>query len=630
MKLRFLYIKHYRTLSNCQLNFCGGMCFRYVNGVLQCESSAGLPGNFYHLDQNASGRVSEVTMIVGENGTGKTSIAVALDEIFSNPSTDQFEYICVFESSGDQVHSELRYMHNLKEGLKIDPDIESRFGKHQHNHYPQLIYSSPYYSYRINVFRQREQGEPGSTSIDVSSTRYINDAIVGEAEVYKNVSGSVARTLTPDGAKRVLVLRREEIKREIDVCAYFGEKVLTDSRHEFDMPCPDEVVISIDSDYIDATLNALAVNWKKNARSPMRAWYEDAVRAFTYAKTSDFILRLISILQGNAVTNYATQREFRGAYSYNDRWVEYGLQVLTLIVGKEQRNVRATWEDLTFEEKDLIRNKAIDLLETMFRDFHDQGARHVEIAKLLRRLNERMYDESSYLECCIAGEEPETLGEAISLTLKISDKQDRKLIYGLLGVFYTSDNGRFALDVEFSNMSSGEMAYLSLFAKLYEGLKDIDNRDVVIFLDEAETTLHPVWQRKLLYNMIWFVEKFSKGKSVHLVFASHSTMLLSDVPKQNVILLQPKDRGGKRQGEIAQYWNALDNTFGANVFDLMRLPFGLDDGVMGLWAKKKLDGLIDTIEQQHQLSGDDLAVARLFGNRFIQGYLSKWYETDSH
>ena len=362
----------------------------------------------------------------------------------------------------------------------------------------------------------------------------------------------------------------------------------------------------------------------------MRAWYEDSVRAFTYAKTSDFILRLISILQGNAVTNYATQREFRGTYSYNDRWVEYGLQVLTLIVGKEQRNVRATWEDLTFEEKDLIRNKAIDLLVTMFKDFHDQFARHVEIAKLLRRLNERMYDESSHIECCIAGEEPEILGEAISLTLKMADKQDRKLIYGLLGVFYTSDNGRFALDVEFSNMSSGEMAYLSLFAKLYEGLKDIDNRDVVIFLDEAETTLHPVWQRKLLYNMIWFVEKFLKGKLVHLVFASHSTMLLSDVPKQNVILLQPKDRGGKRQGEIAQYWNALDNTFGANVFDLMRLPFGLDDGVMGLWAKKKLDGLIDTIEQQHQLSGDDLAVARLFGNRFIQGYLSKWYETDSH
>ncbi len=630
MKLRFLYIKYYRTLSNCQLNFCGGMCFRYVNGVLQCESSAGLPANFYHLDQNASGRVSEVTMIVGENGTGKTSIAVALDEIFSNPSTDQFEYICVFESSGDQAHSKLRYMHNLKDVLKIDPVIENRFGKRQHNPYPRLIYSSPYYSYRISVFRQREQGETGSTSIDVSSTRYINDAIVGEAEVYKNVSGSVARTLTPDGAKRVLVLRREEIKREIDFCAYFGKKVLEGSRHEFDMPCPDEVVISIDSDYIDATLNALAGNLNKNGRSPMRAWYEDSVRAFTYAKTSDFILRLISILQGNAVTNYATQREFRGTYSYNDRWVEYGLQVLTLIVGKEQRNVRATWEDLTFEEKDLIRNKAIDLLVTMFKDFHDQFARHVEIAKLLRRLNERMYDESSHLECCIAGEEPEILGEAISLTLKMADKQDRKLIYGLLGVFYTSDNGRFALDVEFSNMSSGEMAYLSLFAKLYEGLKDIDNRDVVIFLDEAETTLHPVWQRKLLYNMIWFVEKFLKGKLVHLVFASHSTMLLSDVPKQNVILLQPKDRGGKRQGEIAQYWNALDNTFGANVFDLMRLPFGLDDGVMGLWAKKKLDGLIDTIEQQHQLSGDDLAVARLFGNRFIQGYLSKWYETDSH
>lgn len=629
MKLRFLYLNNFRTLLKCQLNFGGGLRFRYANGMLQAENSPGLPNKFYQLDPNASGHVSEVSMIVGENGSGKTSIAVALDEILSNPSTDQFEYICVFEIIGVQGHSELGCMQNLKDGLKVDPEIGKQFSKCPLGSYPQLVYSSPFYSNLMSVFRLREEGEPNSTSIDVSTTRYINEAIIGEAEVYKKISGSAARILPPDGTVRVTVLRREEIKREIDFCAHFGEKVLNDSRHEFAMPCPDSVRLTINGDYIAATLNTLAVNLNKNVGSPMRKWYQDSVRSFAYAQASDFVLQLISILQGNNVTFYATQREFGNSYSYNDRWVEYGLQVLRLIIGNGQNNVRETWDNLTFDEKDLIRNKAINLFETMFMEFQSQIERHKIIAKLLRDLNTRMYDESSKLERCTAGEEPEILGEEISLTLKISSKRDRKLIYGLLGVFYASDNGQYALDVEFENLSAGEMAYLSLFARLYEGIKDIENPNVVIFLDEAETTLHPAWQRKLLYNMIWFVEKFLKGKSVHLIFASHSTMLLSDVPKQNVILLDPKYKEQERRSSVTRNFEAMDNTFGANVFDLMRLPFGLDDGVMGVWAKTKLDALLDTIEKKRQLSGDELHVAKLFGNRFIQGYLSKWYEDNT-
>ena len=631
MKLRFLYLSNYRTLSGCQLNFGGGLRFSYANGVLQAENYGKLPDDFYRLDSTADGCVSEVSMIVGENGTGKTSIASALDEIFSNPYTNQFMYICVFEISAYQGQSELRYMQNInKDGIEIDPKIQKLFCGDSLPCRPRLLYYSPHYSWQLSVFRSRESGEPDCASVDVSTTKYTNAAIAEPQDAYKRISDSIAGVKVRDGIGRVETLLRNEINREINFCAYFGEEVLKNSEHDFAMPCPDSVVLTINGDFVAATLNALAANFKTNARSFMRTWYEDSVRSFTYAQATDFILQLISVLQGNNVTHYATQREFRGSYQYNDQWVEYGLQVLRLIVGDgHNSNVRAAWNDLTFEEQDSIRTKAIDLLETMFIEFHDQIARHKIIVKLLRRLNERMYADNSNLSWCTAGEEPEILGEEISLTLKISDKWDRELIYQLLGVFYTSDNGHYALDVEFKGLSAGEMAYLSLFARLYEGLKDIDNPDVVIFLDEAETTLHPTWQRKLLYNMIWFVEKFLKRKSVHLVFASHSTMLLSDVPKQNVVLLAPKYGEPERRSAVTRNFEVLDNTFGANVFDLMRLPFGLDDGVMGLWAKKKLEGLINTIEKKHRLSGDELTVAKLFGNRFIQGYLSKWYETDS-
>ena len=173
---------------------------------------------------------------------------------------------------------------------------------------------------------------------------------------------------------------------------------------------------------------------------------------------------------------------------------------------------------------------------------------------------------------------------------------------------YTEAMKRFDF-LEFSYepvLSSGEMSFLSMFARLYDFLdrmngsremldqmrknnyppNEIPTRLVrrsfspqtLVFLDEAETTLHPEWQRCIVLFVISFFNAATFDCAPHLVFATHSPMILSDVPKGNVAFLD--DSGQARL--------PLHNTFGGNVYDLYRLGFFMENGAVGAFAVDKI------------------------------------------
>lgn len=628
MRLLFLYVKSFRVLNEAQFNFDARDRFEFRDSILYYHGGTSLPNGFFRLNDKSQGAVTGVTVAIGENGTGKTSLAAILDEIFSGRDVNEFEYVLVYEIR-DKTGGERFYcINNVKSGFAIDPRVAERFESKPCDDRPQLVYFSPCYSFQGSVFREREDGESPSRTLDLSTTAYVNRALLLEPKDKKQV---------PGGIIRLNALRSDELKRVIDFAADFGQKRSELPDDELPLPLPDRVTISMNGDYAAANSNALAMNARKNSGLAMADWFKQAFNAFAYSHVPDLVLQLISIWQGDEVTFYATQRDVEGVYAYNDQWVKYGLEVSSLL-GFE--NPRLKWKSLSHEQQQAVRDKAMDLIVSMFEDFPKMRALHVRRKGILRKLNERMYSADADLSWLEAGEEPDVLGSVVTLELKISNESDRGLIYDLLGNFYTSRNGRYALDVTFGHMSSGEMAYLSMLSRLYESIKqktdDNDEasesvelgRHVVLFLDEAETTLHPAWQRKLLYNLVWYVENFMRGRYVHLIFASHSPLLASDVPLQNVILLCSKERDVAMRG-IQSMYEGQWNTFGANVFDLLRISFEMEDGVMGAWAKKKLDGLLSRIKENGALSGDDVALGNLFGNRFIRGYLSKWYETNN-
>ena len=199
------------------------------------------------------------------------------------------------------------------------------------------------------------------------------------------------------------------------------------------------------------------------------------------------------------------------------------------------------------------------------------------------------------------------------------------------------------INVSIANVSSGEMSYLMMFSRLhsvmkklgYSRVKEVSNKrplNVVLFMDEAETTMHPEWQRQLVSNIIWYFEGFTSNVRAHVIFASHSPMLLSDLPIDNVIFLDNEyEKSGMR------------NTFGANIFELYRLAFNQANGPMGAFAKRKIDKALKKVaelvtakhlnygtnnvdEDPLELDDETEATLKLIGDPLIDRYLKSLHE----
>lgn len=146
---------------------------------------------------------------------------------------------------------------------------------------------------------------------------------------------------------------------------------------------------------------------------------------------------------------------------------------------------------------------------------------------------------------------------------------------------------------DWSQLSSGMRAYLNFFAQLYYLSDNIKNKDknILMCIDEGDLYLHPEWQRKFIKNLIDFISKIFTGLNVQVILTSHSPFPISDLPKENVILIE-KDSSPDRQ---------LDqpSSFGANIHQLFTQQFFLSNGSIGEFAKEKIIKLLKDIPKMN-------------------------------
>ncbi len=140
------------------------------------------------------------------------------------------------------------------------------------------------------------------------------------------------------------------------------------------------------------------------------------------------------------------------------------------------------------------------------------------------------------------------------------------------------------VDLQIRNMSSGEMLILDLLAKIYKYIRENKDINTLFLFDEIEALLHPEWQRKYLNLINKIILLFSENEKHHLMFATHSPFILSDLPKQNVIFLE--------KGKQVYPFDDGKQTFGANIHTLLSHGFFMKDGLMGEFAKDKIDDVI--------------------------------------
>ena len=171
------------------------------------------------------------------------------------------------------------------------------------------------------------------------------------------------------------------------------------------------------------------------------------------------------------------------------------------------------------------------------------------------------------------------------------------------------------------SLSSGEKIVFTFIINLMYQIENINNnkkyKTINLFLDETELGLHPNWQKQYILKIIDALEQVN-NKKINLFFATHSPFILSDLPKENVIFL-----------EKGRQVNVNIETFGANIHTLLSHGFFMKDGLMGEFAKGKINETIKFLnKEQSEIKNEKEAknIIDKIGELFLQEKLLELYD----
>lgn len=143
-----------------------------------------------------------------------------------------------------------------------------------------------------------------------------------------------------------------------------------------------------------------------------------------------------------------------------------------------------------------------------------------------------------------------------------------------------------------------------MLSRLYyiEYKQYIDSKeDIIMLVDEGELYLHPNIQSKFLDNLMNFFQYIFRKNKVHLILTSNSPFIISDLPNSNIIYIASEDREGQLKENIRD-----NRTFGANIHSLLSDSFFMEDGTIGMFAKKKINNVINLLNLDNKSFFDKL------------------------
>ena len=148
------------------------------------------------------------------------------------------------------------------------------------------------------------------------------------------------------------------------------------------------------------------------------------------------------------------------------------------------------------------------------------------------------------------------------------------------------------IDVNWLGISSGHKAYLNLFSSIHNEIKYLRQQNLLICIDEGDLYLHPKWQIEFFDKLLKVLPSIYSG-NIQLILTSHSPFLLSDLPKQNITILDRDQENSTLDG-----YKLKMNTFGGNLYDLYSEPFFLGNKRTSDFAYSKIKDLIKKVENK--------------------------------
>lgn len=114
-------------------------------------------------------------------------------------------------------------------------------------------------------------------------------------------------------------------------------------------------------------------------------------------------------------------------------------------------------------------------------------------------------------------------------------------------------------DVQVDHLSSGEQSIIRLFSFFSDIPKDSKNKNLLVFFDEPENTLHPKWQQEFPLYFKIIVEDIYEIESSHFFFSTHSPLVVmkSKALRNSNVIRFFKDDDGQFQSVQVENINSF-------------------------------------------------------------------------
>ena len=613
MKLLYLYISKAGPLQDCELNLDSDWNFKVFKEtnanrlLIRFSHRVVLPDDMWEVGDDKGGE--SISAIIGDNKAGKTSIATALSEIYCqaamvrhfNCAGKFIRYIAVALDCGKiRLFSNQPCSFADESMVCLTDDERSLFSGYEPINVPSeksaLTESLGYLYYNPVVTTERGLDESKNERVafwDLSVTKVLDRA--GTFQKYQ-----LTQRL------KVFYFLHEMINMHGDVIRELG------------MPLPYQGIVTKSS----------------KCAADFRDWVQSrAVNDHRYVELRDMmtcqevvVLMLVdyafrALCWADVVVD-KTPDEF-GCVDSN--WLEEELLSLFVTLGRKMKMTHDT-----ISTDCLPNDERINCVEHAIAKIAEIAARVDDDDYQIKRIDDfsvaEVKDGLVFFEKYLnALKHSGIVAYPGGLRFSMSNKQQIDCICELL----VADKNRYVELGYFPYLSAGEMSYFSAFASIFSLLspngRKGDERTLpehlLIFFDEVESSLHPELQRKLIWVYNIFLSRLFPEKKIHVIFASHSPQLLSDLPKGNVVFIQ---RNGGQSSIKEREEVTVVNTFGANVYDLYGAGFVLQNGPLGEFARMKINEVLEKLannETGRSLTEDDRKLSRIVGDNFIRKYM---------
>ena len=561
--LQYLWIEKYGCIEKQDFNFSNrvNIKFDYEKKNLSIEENKNFCENFF-------GKSIEVSCIVGQNGVGKTTLLRALKEICSlinNINIFEYSFIAIFfdglNYKGCYTFDELKYdtskltLYPIKYQKQSSTQPFEEYKNADYLYYSEQLVQSQYET----PFDDNELSE----SHLLYRTRSINDFFIKEFEKQMNL----------------MIDYGEQLERfKIRYSPYIRA-----SLPNYDM---------VWQDFIDK------IEKNKNVATNDISQYESIYYSFlprsNFRGEIDYFKdALAKTMFLNIIINFMNS---------DIKWDD--LLLNDLISEMKDCSKKFAWDNfkLFLSRKEKLNKKGIYYVGdyTQFIDYIDKECEFSGCENAFVNFKAvNVFLIPTRVDCDVKTDFKSTIQEFYKY-------------YQEAAVFHSFINFSWGL-------SSGEKSLLNIFSRLYSSncRKESKNEVAVFLLDEIDVTLHPEWQRTIINELIKFIGYAFKDKYVQVIMTTHSPIMLSDIPKQNVLFLKKEDDGIKECDGC--------DTFASNIFQLFREGFFIGDTGIGVYAEKKLKEIVDHI---HDKDIEDNELKKLIdsvGDTFLRKKLNEEY-----